>query len=56
LSRLSTWFGASNVRERGKGESFVPAKLCCGPPPSRPPLRSVAGVDSRDKPGHDAEG
>jgi hypothetical protein len=26
LSRLSTWFGASNVRERGKGESFVPAK------------------------------
>jgi len=31
LSRLSMWFGASNVRERGKGESFVPAKFCCGP-------------------------
>ena len=61
LFRLSTWFGASNVRERGKGESFVPAKLCCGPRPmSAPSLkrcrRSVAGVDSRDKPGHDAEG
>jgi hypothetical protein len=25
------WFGASGVRERGKGERFVPAKLCCGP-------------------------
>ena len=21
----------TNVRERGKGESFVPAKFCCGP-------------------------
>ena len=25
-------FGASNVRERGKGESFVPTKLCFRPP------------------------
>jgi hypothetical protein len=39
LSRLSMWFGASNVRERGKGESFVPAKLCCGPPHVDPVLK-----------------
>jgi hypothetical protein len=32
LSRLSTWFGGSNVRERGNGESFVPTKLCFRPP------------------------
>ena len=35
LTRPSTWFGASNVRERGKGESFVPTKLCFRPPPCR---------------------
>ena len=32
VPRLSTWFGASNVHEHGKGESYVPAKLCCEPP------------------------
>ena len=55
LSRLSMWFGASNVRERGKGESFVPAKLCCGPPHVDPVLKRCRR-DSRDKPGHDGEG
>ena len=41
LSRLSTWFGASNVRERGKGENFAPAKLCCGPPQVGPVFEAL---------------
>ena len=39
----------SNVRERGKGESFAPAKLCCGPPHVGPVLKRCRR-DSRDKP------
>jgi hypothetical protein len=33
LPRLSTWFGASNVRERGKAKA-LPAKLAAGRPMS----------------------
>jgi hypothetical protein len=58
LSRLSTWFGASNVRERGKGESFVPAKLCCRPPQAGrlEALHAWIAGTSLDKPGHDDKG
>jgi hypothetical protein len=54
LSRLSTWFGALNVRAR-KGESFVPTKLCCGPPHVGPVLKRcqawIAGTPPDHSPG-----
>ena len=36
LSRLSTWFGASNVRERGKGEGFCLPNFAAGRSMSAP--------------------